>query len=206
MHIHQCPVSKADTLQNRVTLIQGICSKSIGKSIWRRKTGTVIYLWIPIESKGKFCYPDFTSTVLLGQLELCYCCRCWNHHYQCVPGSKVRACLLIPRAQESTVPLKLLYLTRAAKASSHLWWWLLLCNCSTTAIVSSPEGQIPRVLYCRSCWSTIAEIASVRSQRGKKIISLIFCQCFQLWQNNLGNVVFRFHHRKKAWKGWEWSW
>lgn len=58
---------------------------------------------------------------------------------------------------------------KAAKASSHLWRLLLFYTCSAIAVVSGLDGQIPRVLCCRGCWSTIAEIASVKAEGRKKI-------------------------------------
>lgn len=41
-YINHCPVSKTDMIQNRVTLIQGICYKGVGKSGRRRKKGGTV--------------------------------------------------------------------------------------------------------------------------------------------------------------------
>lgn len=143
-----------------------------------------------MESKGKFCYPEFTRPVLLLlqllESRLPLLCR---KPGACTPTDTARA-------QESTVPLKLLYLPRLLKLTvSHLGWLLLFHSCSTIAAQSA-------VLTARSpefCAAEAVEVPLLRllvSKAQAKIFSLIFCQCFSFWQSNLGNVVFRCHHRR----------
>lgn len=95
------------------------------------------------------------------------------------------------------------------------WWdfsWLLKlpvtcdgCYCSTTAVPllqSAVMRARSRVLCHRGCWSTIAEISSVKSQRGGKILS-DFLPVLSILTEQSGKCSFQVPPQKRAWKGWD---
>lgn len=128
-----------------------------------KEGGNVIYQWVPTESKGKFRYPDLTSTAAATVAVGITTATALQEARRLLTQQEPRS----PQFHWSCCTAK------AAKASSHLWRLLLFYTCSTIAAVSSLDGQIPRVLCCRGCWSTIAEIASVKAEGRKNFFNLL---------------------------------
>lgn len=119
---NQCPVRKTHMIRNS-DLIPGSFFKSVVNAGGRKRKWQCCLVMI-MESKGKFCYPELASPVLLLlqllESPLPLLCR---KPGACTPTDTARA-------QESTVPLKLLYLSRLLKLPVTCDG----CCCSTTAV------------------------------------------------------------------------
>lgn len=172
-----------------MTFHQGICYKSVAKAGGRERKWQCCLATSTYGKQGKVLLPrvykacaaaavavGITTTTALQEA------RCLHSYWH---GKS-------PRVHSST---EAVVLAKAAKASSHLGWLLLFHSCSTIAAQSA-------VLTARSqefCAAEAPEVPLLRllvSKAQAKIFSLIFCQCFPFWQSNLGNVVFRCHHRR----------
>lgn len=174
---------------------------SVGKSGGRNKRWHCYLAMSACRKQGEvLLHRAYNSTVMLRQLELCCSWSCWNHHYHCFSGCQVLAWLLTPRAQESTVPLKLVGLIKLKLPVTCDG-----CCCFTTAdplLQSAVLRAISRVLCHRGCWSTIAQISSVKNQREGKILS-DFLPVLSILTKQSGKCSFQVSPQKRAWAGWD---